>query len=73
MLLPVRCFSCNYVICSKYNKYKLLQLDDIPVKEIFEQLNIKRYCCRRMFLSHNDNIMDDLLNHNKQYSYVSEI
>ena len=76
MIIPVRCFTCNNVLASKYKKYKelnetnnstldediLSQLDDsgnISKKidssyEIFNQLGIKRYCCKRHLLTHVD-------------------
>ena len=71
MLFPVRCFSCNSVVGRKWNEYSFLtKQEKIPVKEVFEKLKIKRYCCRRMFLSHPDNMIDDLLSHNKDLDYV---
>ena len=75
MIIPIRCFTCNNMIGSKWNKYLELlneknidntdnilninkdtkSIDDITNnKEIFEKLNIKRYCCKRHLLSHVD-------------------
>ena len=56
MLIPVRCFSCNYPISKHYleyleykekNKGKNLEL-------FFKEKNIKKYCCSRMLLTHVD-------------------
>jgi len=70
MLIPVRCFSCNKVIANKYNIYKLLTQDNeyIP-DEAFKKINVNRYCCKRMLLSHKD-FIDKLLEHEQDYDYV---
>lgn len=74
MIIPIRCFTCNNVLASKYEKYLLLIQntsfeDDIintidnqelllknleKSKEIFKELGIKRYCCKRHLLTHVD-------------------
>jgi DNA-directed RNA polymerase subunit N (RpoN/RPB10) len=73
MIIPVRCFTCNRVIGSKYKKYqeKIKELNlqneniisgdpDIdlskktPYQEVFEQLGIDRYCCKRHLLTNVD-------------------
>ncbi len=51
---PVRCFTCGAVIGDLYERYKELCKSKSP-KEALDELGIKRYCCRRMFLSHVDN------------------
>jgi len=71
MIIPIRCFTCNNMIASKYQKYLTLttistdddiisSMDDDEVfqqklqksKEVFEQLGITRYCCKRHLLTH---------------------
>ena len=65
MLIPVRCFSCGKVIGNKYLEYQKLlseknkkecykddQDDRIDNQEIFKKLKLKKYCCRRMLLTH---------------------
>lgn len=71
MIIPIRCFTCNNMIASKYKKYLTLTTistdDDIissmgddevfqqklqKSKEVFEQLGITRYCCKRHLLTH---------------------
>jgi len=55
MLIPVRCFSCSKVIADKYKKYlKLKEENTENTEQIFKKLKLKRYCCRRMLLSHID-------------------
>ncbi len=45
---PVRCFSCNAVV--KSVQYKKLIQSGYQPNEVFEILNVQRYCCRRMLL-----------------------
>ena len=74
MIIPIRCFTCNNVLASKYEKYllfiqntsfeddiintidnqELLQDNLEKSKEIFKNLGIKRYCCKRHLLTHVD-------------------
>ena len=75
MIIPVRCFTCNNMIGSKWNKYlellneknvgesdnilsinhNIKSVKDITNnKDIFEKLNINRYCCKRHLLAHVD-------------------
>ena len=68
MIIPVRCFTCNKVLSSTYNKYKFMvkkeeqskskkYTDDIidnDKKDIFDQLDINRYCCKRHLISQVD-------------------
>ena len=51
MLVPVRCFTCNKVIAPKFKEFKKLQKTNDNVSEIFKELEIKRYCCKRMLLT----------------------
>ena len=65
MIIPVRCFTCSKVIGNKYEKYVKLveerkqenkyinnQDENIDNSDIFKKLKLKRYCCRRMLLTH---------------------
>jgi len=64
MIIPIRCFTCSKVIGDKWEKYnKDIQLGKSK-KEILDELNVKRYCCRRMFLCHVETI-DELLLYEK--------
>ena len=49
MLFPIRCYGCSKIIGDKYKKYKELSLK--TDKKIWEKLKIKRYCCKKIFLS----------------------
>lgn len=51
MLIPIRCFTCGKVIANKYGEYSgRIKAGEDPA-EVMDSLNIKRYCCRRMFVS----------------------
>lgn len=51
MLVPVRCFTCGSLIADKYQAYlNRVKAGDDSAK-IMDDLGVKRYCCRRMFLA----------------------
>ena len=51
MLVPVRCFTCGKLVADKYEEYsERVQTGEDPAK-VMDSLNMKRYCCRRMFVS----------------------
>ena len=54
MIIPVRCFSCGKVIGSKWEPYLELLKEGNSEAQSLDKLNIKRYCCRRMILTHVD-------------------
>ena len=64
MSFPIRCFSCNKVIGFYEQKYKKMLEDGIDPEKALNTINMTRYCCRRMFLSHVD-ITDKLLLYTK--------
>ncbi|HEU5461904.1 MAG TPA: DNA-directed RNA polymerase subunit N [Nitrososphaeraceae archaeon] len=51
MLIPVRCFTCGGLIADKYFEYKERVKSGEGDAEVLDSLGIKRYCCRRMFIS----------------------
>jgi DNA-directed RNA polymerase subunit N len=64
MIIPVRCFSCGRVIGSDYVRFtkrteeirrtKNREPTAEEVSQILDDLNVIRYCCRRMILSNAD-------------------
>ncbi len=70
MMVPVRCFSCGRPIASEYNAFisriNLIRETENreptteEIQKIFDDLGIKRYCCRRMILSHVE-LIDDVM------------
>lgn len=69
MIIPIRCFTCGTLIADKYKTF----LDELEKKEkrenidsqnrnleeIFCNLKLKRYCCRRMLYTQS-NILNKL-------------
>ena len=60
MIIPVRCFTCGKVIGNKYETYVQMLLEKERPEEAMNRLGLKRYCCRRMVLTHV-NLIDKLL------------
>ena len=64
MYFPIRCFTCGAVIADKYEEYaKRVKEGKNPAK-VLEEMEIERYCCRRMFLSHVE-VMDKIARYRK--------
>ncbi len=59
MIVPVRCFSCGALVADKHEKF-VKNKDKGKPKEILDSLGVKRYCCRRMILSHVD-LIDEVV------------
>ena len=66
MIIPIRCFTCGKLIAHQWNKYLAMiqeksksksdtsETAETAEKEALDELGLKRYCCRRMLLSHVD-------------------
>ena len=67
MIIPVRCFTCGKVIGNKYERYLELTEKEVSKDEIFRELNLSRYCCKRMLTTHVE-LIDLIL----EYSENSE-
>jgi|TARA_B100002049_G_scaffold217948_1_gene184799 DNA-directed RNA polymerase subunit N len=51
VLIPVRCFTCGNLIADKFDDYQTkLKAGEDPEK-VLNELQINRYCCRRMLLT----------------------
>lgn len=62
MMFPVRCFTCGKVIGHLWEEYvKRVSAGEDP-KKVLDSLNVKRICCRRIFISHMDYI-DELISY----------
>ena len=62
MEFPIRCFTCGKVIGHMYEEYLEL-IKKKEKKEALDSLGLKRYCCRRMFITHV-NLVDEVLPYN---------
>ncbi|MFX1275408.1 MAG: DNA-directed RNA polymerase subunit N [Promethearchaeota archaeon] len=60
MIIPIRCFSCGKLIAHIYKPYKEKLEKGESAEKAFEDLGIKRFCCKRMIVGHVD-LIDDLL------------
>ena len=70
MIIPIRCFTCGKVLADKWNFYvkeiektnsedSVLNVNTKTLQQTKEgkaldKLGLKRYCCRRMMISHVD-------------------
>ena len=63
MIIPVRCFTCGKVIGNKWDTYMKLLQNDMDEGDALDELQLKRYCCRRMVLTHVE-LIEHLLNYN---------
>jgi len=58
MIIPVRCFTCGSLIGDKWEPFaSRVSAGEDPGK-VLDDLGVKRYCCRRMLLSHVDIIKE---------------
>ena len=64
MIIPIRCFSCGKPIGHLWESY----LDRVKAgedpKKVMDELGLKRYCCRALFLGHID-LLEDIARYKK--------
>jgi len=60
LIIPVRCFTCGRVIGDKWEEFSRRVKEGEKPNHVLDDLGFKRYCCRRMFISHVE-IIDDFL------------
>ncbi|MBU1245859.1 MAG: DNA-directed RNA polymerase subunit N [Nanoarchaeota archaeon] len=54
MIIPIRCFSCGKPVGHLYEEYLQRVENGEDPKIIMDELGLKRYCCRALFLGHVD-------------------
>ncbi|MEM0359822.1 MAG: DNA-directed RNA polymerase subunit N [Candidatus Diapherotrites archaeon] len=64
MIVPVRCFSCGKIVGDKYEVLVKEVQNGKKAETVLDELGIKRYCCRRMLLSHVD-LIDEIIKYGK--------
>ena len=60
MIIPVRCFTCGALIADKWDDFTKKVSDGEKPSKALDELNVKRWCCRRMLISHIDLIEEFL-------------
>lgn len=63
MIIPVRCFSCGKPIAGYWDQFQQKIKKGEKVEDIFKELKITRYCCRRMLSAHVETI-DEIMKYN---------
>jgi DNA-directed RNA polymerase subunit N len=57
MICPVKCLSCGKPIGHLYEEYKERVAKGEDSAKVMDELGLRRYCCRGIFVSHID-LMD---------------
>jgi DNA-directed RNA polymerase subunit N len=58
MIIPIRCFTCGKVIGHLWEEYeRRVKSGEHPAK-VLDELGIKKYCCRAIFLTHRELIKE---------------
>lgn len=66
MLCPIRCFSCGKPISRFWEEFKdRVENKGEDSKKVLDELGLKRYCCRAMFLGQVDTL--ELVNKFKKF------
>jgi len=60
VIIPVRCFTCGRLVADKWEEYSRRVRQGEDPSAVLDSMGLKRYCCRRMLLSHVD-IIDAIL------------
>ena len=55
MIIPIRCFSCGKPVAHLWEEFKeRTETNGENTKTVMDELGLKRYCCRALFLGHVD-------------------
>jgi DNA-directed RNA polymerase subunit N len=54
MIIPIRCFSCGKPIGHLWEEYKKKIQEGESAKDILDEFELERFCCRSMFLGQVD-------------------
>ena len=64
MIIPIRCFTCGKLIGDKWEPFDRMRKEGKNINEVYKELGITRFCCKRMLVSHV-NLLEDLLAFNR--------
>jgi len=54
IIIPVRCFTCGKVVGHLWEEFKRRTEEGEAAGKVLDELGLKRYCCRQLFLGHVD-------------------
>lgn len=54
MLIPIRCLSCGKPVSQLWESYSERVKNGEDRKKVLDEIGLKRYCCRALFLGHVD-------------------
>ena len=54
MIIPVRCFSCGKPVGHLWEEFDERVNKGEKRKKVLDDLKLKRYCCRALFMGHVD-------------------
>ena len=54
MMIPVRCISCGKPVGQLWEQFQKRVASGEDPKKVLDDLGLKRYCCRALFLTHVD-------------------
>jgi DNA-directed RNA polymerase subunit N len=64
MIVPVRCFSCGKPVAGLYEEFKTRVAKGENAGKVLDELQVKRYCCRKMLLTHAE-MIDDIMQYSR--------
>jgi len=64
MIIPVRCFTCGSLIADKWESFITRVNAREDPQKVLDDIGVRRYCCRRMLLSHVD-IIKEVVNYTR--------
>lgn len=53
-MIPIRCMTCGKPVGHLWEEFKKRREREKDVAKILDNLGLKRYCCRALFLTHVD-------------------
>lgn len=54
IIIPVRCFTCGKPVGHLWEQYKKRTDAGESAEKVMNDLGLKRYCCRQLFMGHVD-------------------
>ncbi len=64
VLIPVRCFTCGAPLGHLWEEFKKRVERGEDPEKVLDSLGVKRYCCRRMLISHVQ-LIDELVHYSR--------